>query len=310
MLSPFWEGIGGKLADRWAEISVPALLFWISGLFAWAWHGEGLESLGRLSDRLSRQSTLAQVALVLGTLLAVLASGAVVDRLSAYALRLLEGYWPRILRPLRRWAVSRVTARAAVLERQFQAVAGAVVAGTATAEQQEQYVQADRMLRRLPAEGSFLPTGIGNILRAAERRPAGKYGLEAATVWPHLWLLMPDSARTELAAARRSLDLSVSACVWALCFIGFAPLAWWAAVAGPVVVAIAYRFWVRSRAEVFGDLFEAAFDLYRGRLYEQLRWPLPANPRDEQLAGEQLTVYLWRGGAGDSPTFVPAGGPR
>ena len=30
----------------------------------------------------------------------MLASGAVVDRLSAYALRLLEGYWPRIFRPL------------------------------------------------------------------------------------------------------------------------------------------------------------------------------------------------------------------
>jgi hypothetical protein len=159
----------------------------------------------------------------LGTLLGILASGAVVDRLSAWALRLLEGYWPRAFTPVRRWAVSRVAARAVELEQRFQAVAGPVDKGTASTEQTEQYVQADRRLRRLPREGSYLPTGVGNVLRAAERRPAGKYGLEAVTVWPHLWLLLPDTVRTELAAARRSLDVAVSACVWAVFFIGFRP---------------------------------------------------------------------------------------
>jgi hypothetical protein len=303
MLTQFWEGIGGKLADRWAEVSIPALLFWTSGLFAWAWHSGGLGFLGRLSDRLNGQSTLTQVALILGTLLGILASGAVVDRLSAWALRLLEGYWPRAFTPVRRWAVSRVAARAVELEQRFQAVAGPVDKGTASTEQTEQYVQADRRLRRLPREGSYLPTGVGNVLRAAERRPAGKDGLEAVTVWPHLWLLLPDTVRTELAAARRSLDVAVSACVWAVFFIGFSPLAWWAAIAGPLVAAAAYRFWVRARAEVFGDLFEAAFDLYRGKLYEQLRWPLPANPGEERVAGAQLTTYLWRGGEGETPTF-------
>src|ERR687887_184446 len=97
VLSGFWEGVGGKLADRWAEISIPALLFWAGGCLAWAWHAGGLGFLGRVSERLSKQGTLTQLVLILGALLGVLASAAIVDRLSAWALRILEGYWPRVL---------------------------------------------------------------------------------------------------------------------------------------------------------------------------------------------------------------------
>jgi hypothetical protein len=69
------------------------------------------------------------------------------------------------------------------------------------------------------------------------------------------------------------------------------------------VIIVAYRFWLTGRATAFADLLDAAFDLYRRRLYEQLRWPLPANPDEERQAGAQMTIYLWRGLGGDEPAF-------
>jgi hypothetical protein len=61
------------------------------------------------------------------------------------------------------------------------------------------------------------------------------------------------------------------------------------------VAAAAVMWWVPDRAGVFADLAEAAYDLHRGLLYKQLRWPLPDTPDEERLSGELLTQYVWRG---------------
>jgi len=52
-------------------------------------------------------------------------------------------------------------------------------------------------------------------------------------------------------------------------------------------------------------MLEAAFDLHRAALYQQLRWPLPANPDDEYAQGLLVTQYLWRGLTGTAPEFTP-----
>ncbi|MEX5258523.1 hypothetical protein, partial [Kocuria arenosa] len=54
----------------------------------------------------------------------------------------------------------------------------------------------------------------------------------------------------------------------------------------------------------FADLVETAYDLYRGRLYQQLRWPLPANPGEEHACGKALTQYLVRGSDRAHPRFT------
>jgi hypothetical protein len=138
----------------------------------------------------------------------------------------------------------------------------------------------------------------------AESRPVGKYGLDAVVVWPHLWLVLPETTRQELGTARQALDSAARAFLWGLLFLAFTP---WTPLAAPVGLAVAAAALYRSvpaAARVFADLVEAAFDLHRTALYQHMRWPLPANPQHERAEGKQLTTYLWRGLDAPSPQFT------
>ena len=156
----------------------------------------------------------------------------------------------------------------------------------------------------------MLPTRLGNTLLAAETHPADKYGLDAVRLWPHLWPLLPDPTRAAVGTARESLDHAVSACIWGLLFIGFAPFSLWAIPVSLGVAAASAWLWAPARATVFADLVEATFDLYRLELYRQLRWPLPVNPADERVVGALLTEYLVRGLSKPSPTFAVDSAPE
>jgi hypothetical protein len=97
----------------------------------------------------------------------------------------------------------------------------------------------------------------------------------------------------------------VAAAVWGVLFCAFAPLTPLAVPVGLAVAVVAVVFVVPSRAQVFADMVEAAYDQHRTVLYRQLRWPMPANPRREREEGARLTAYLWRGSDDDTPTFTP-----
>lgn len=305
MLAAFWQAAGGKLADRWAAVSVPALIFWLGGLAAWTYHRGGMHTL-TAQTWLERQTPVVQVAAIVTILLGVAGSGIIVERAATPILRLLEGYWPSWTRPLRRRLTNRLAGRAAAEDSAWQRAQARVQAASPTSEDLAAYARLERRRRRRPATAAyFLPTPIGNILRAAERRPADKYGLDTIAIWPHLWLLLPEATRTELRAARASLDTAVIAATWGILFCAFAPFTWLAIPIGLAVTIIAVTVVTPARAQVFGELIEAAYDLYRTVLYQQLRWPLPANPQLEHPAGIQLTTYLRRGSDSITPTFTP-----
>ena len=305
MLGSFWDSVGGKLADRWFALSSQALVFWAGGLLAWAAAHGGVPGLEAPGHRLASYSGPGQVAVLVGALLLIGASAIVVQRLSRPVLRLLEGYWPPPLEPLRDRLIGQSARRADTQRAEIRKLAEPVHDGTATRRERERYVRLDERLRRMPTTDRLLPTSIGNTLRAAESRPADKYGLDAVSLWPHMWLLMPDAARQELTAARAALDASVTAAVWGLLFLVFIPWSPWAAAVGLGVAAVTVLVWVPARAVTFAALVEAAFDLYRQDLYAQLRWPLPASPYDERREGRRVTTYLLRGSDARTPTFTP-----
>ncbi|MEU9987687.1 hypothetical protein ACFZCP_29060 [Streptomyces sp. NPDC007971] len=306
MVGKFWEAAGSKLAERWAAVSAPALVFWLGGVLAWAHSRAGLRSLDAPAARLADLSLPVQLVALLTALTVVVTSGLLVRRLAAMALRALcAAHWPRLLRPVRDLLVERQRRRLSDAQQRFQQLSPAVHDGSATPEQNAEHGALTARLRRFPSSGDPLPTRTGNILRAAETRPTDKYGLDAVAVWPHLWLLLPDTPRKDIATARLSLDASTAACVWGLAFTAFAPWTLWAVPVGLTVAVAALAGWVPERAETYADLVEASFDLHRGALYGQLRWPLPGNPQDERVQGRRVTTYLVRGLSGSTPPFTP-----
>ncbi|WP_322770158.1 hypothetical protein [Frankia sp. Cr1] len=307
MLTAFWEAVGGKLADRWAAVSIPTLIYWLGGLVAWTWHRGGLHTLTGQLGWLDRQTPTVQLTVIVTVLLAVAASGLVVHRAATPTLRLLEGYWPAWTNLARRRLAGWLAARAATDTTVWQAAYTRVhPPATPTVDDLAGYTRLERRRRRRPAAaGYFLPTPIGNILRAAERRPVDKYGLDTVIMWPRLWPALPETTRADLLAARAALDSAVTSALWGLLFCGFTPWTWLALPAGLAVAVATVTLVVPARAQVFGDLIEAAYDQHRTVLYTQLRWPLPTNPADEREHGRRLTAYLWRGSDETTPTFTP-----
>lgn len=310
MLDKFWEAVAGKLADRWAGVAAPSLLFWAGGVLAWVFAGAGWSRLVEITTWLGGQNLIAQIAVVTGTLTIVVASGLLVHRLTNPVLRLLEGYWPRCLRALTTFWLNRVCERRRAddeARQQLSAETDGKERKDLSASQLAEGARLEDLRRRRPLlTGEMLPTRVGNILRAAETRPYHRYGLDAVSLWPRMWLVLPDLARQELTGARASLDTSVAAMIWGLGFLLFTPLAWWTVPVGIAVAAAAVLWWIPARAEVFADLVEAAFDLYRNALYTQLRWPLPATPAEEVRSGLELTEYLVLGSDECFPKFTPS----
>jgi len=118
---------------------------------------------------------------------------------------------------------------------------------------------------------------------------------------------LPEATRAELRRCHASLDTAVVTATWGILFCAFAPFTWLAIPIGLAVAAIAVTVVIPARARVFGDMIEAAYDLHRTALYEQLRLPLPVNPREERSAGAELTSYLYRGSDSPTPTFSSVG---
>lgn len=326
MTAKVMESFGGKLAEQWvATLLTPAFIFWLGGFFT------ALQRLGWPS--LIRQYTAypepLQIAILVGAFCGVVASGFAVQRFDTAIIRFLEGYWHPWLRPIRQLCIAHhrqhkqhlINASQTLrqLEAQqkvtFQALQATIASQGAshlspaeqdqyrqlhesllTPAQQERLTQLRLALHNLPANPALMPTRLGNILRAAERRPLEKYGLDAIICWSRLWLLLSEATKKDLQEARADLNNAARLWLWSLLFLVWAAWgAWWAIPLGLLSALFAYYNWAIAAATTYGDLIEASFDLYRPLLYQSLRWDIPADPQEERRVGQHLTEYLWRG---------------
>jgi hypothetical protein len=338
MLTAFWSGLGGAIAKKWApRILLPATVFWAGGIAAiwWAWHRDNIQThgwqreLSVTADWLDQFPAIAQALLLAGSLLVVVASAALGERITLPLLRLLEGYgWrPRRLRRLlvdyrrarrRRWAarvqdlaVRQRLGNLSLIEfRELRALESQSPAGLGRLEELRrrrsqgfnaraaiELGRGRRVLHTSPRlDAMGMPTRLGDVLRAAERRPAEKYGLDAVVCWYALWLLIPADTKAEIVQARSALDNAARVWLWGALFIVWTPWIWWAAPIAVVVPLFAYYVGIVPAAVVFGDLMMSAFDLHRFRLYDGLHLPRPASPGSERRTdGPRLTNSLWGG---------------
>jgi len=301
----------------------------------WHSHGQGVHAhgwsheLSATAAWIGQLPGLVQGIVIVAGLLLVAVSAVAAERLTQPLLRLLEGYgWrPQWLRDrltsYRRWRYHRWDKRVASLATRQRL-------GTLTTQEFFELAELEKadpsadplrlrelrhrhtagldarmmsrlghgraLLRAMPRQDALgMPTRLGDILRAAERRPADKYGLDAIACWPALWLLLPAEAKTELVQARSALDNAARTWLWGGLFVVWTPWTWLALPIAIVVPALAYYISMLTAAAAFGDLTATAFDLYRFQLYDSLHLPRPTSPTLERQDGSRVTRLLWTG---------------
>ena len=293
MLTDFLTELTKDLPGKWLErLFGPAFLFWAGGLLLVF----GPAGLAAWWEQLLTLPTLAQVGWLVAALLVLNASAALMERLRLSLLRLLEGYWPWPLRLLEAPLSALVRRRVQRQRERWSDLMQQRESQSLTPAERMELARLEQARLDVPPDLADLrPTAVGNILRGMERRVVHRYGLDPVLLWPRLWLLLPEDARQEIAAARESLDRLAEAWGWGLCFLVWAFWQPWAAPIALVWMLLA-AWLARSPARTFAVLVQSAFDLYRWRLYEALRFPAPEEKGDaERAAGQALTRYIQRG---------------
>jgi hypothetical protein len=155
------------------------------------------------------------------------------------------------------------------------------------------------------------PTWVGDRLHATGGRVHRSYGIGLASGWPRLWLLLPDEARRELAAAQDGCAAGARLVGWGLLYAVLGAF-WWRAVVVGLVALLTARYRARLSVAVYADLAEAAVDLYGRDLAVRLGLPCP--DRLTREVGEQVTAVVRkddvvprarRGGSADRPSPRP-----
>ena len=305
----------GGIFQGWLGIPLKTgLIFWLGGFFLWLFTIINWDAIDKLrfnktlADkeryvvkewvgiwdflRNIQESELVLFILILVSL--ILLSGVLVKTVQFKLLRLCEGYgWFNILLE---WRIEyyekqyvQDLARWKILEKKLST-------SSLNLLENREYAGLDRKMVLAPAASLRMPTRLGNILRGYEQRPYEKYGLDSIICWSRLWLVLPESIQKELSAARDALDETIQIIAWGILFFIWTSLSWFALPIALFLIGWGYHL-ALDAAEIYGQLIEATFDMYRHLLYKALNRELPKDSEAERVAGLELTRYLWRGGS-------------
>lgn len=126
----------------------------------------------------------------------------------------------------------------------------------------------------------LLPTGFGNVVRAFERQPRVRWGLNSISAWPRINLLLDDQEREIEANARGEVAFFLNGCllgmVVGLCLLAdllahcTVPIYWVWVYLIPFVVSYGlYRASIGAAIR-WGSVVKAAIDLHRLEFYKLL----------------------------------------
>lgn len=294
-MTDFLTAVGGKIAEKWLALLVfPGLLFLAVAVGGGTLGQRDALDAGRLvhlADRLATDpaarapgTVVLLAALILG---AATGAGMLAATLGGGVERLWLGDWPFPLSPAaraitvrraRRWERAGERYRAALLAK-IEARGERTVPDTAFDPDplgpapplpDTQALNAAR--NRVALTRPERPTWMGNRIEAVESRVREHYGLDLVSAWPRLWMLLPDTARADLQAARGALTTATRRTAWGLLYLGIA-LWWWpAAVAGIGTCTVAWRQG-RLAVDTFAELVESTVDLHGRDLATALGFP-------------------------------------
>lgn len=295
--------LGRKIAERWLSLLVlPGVLYLAVAVAGRALGHRRALDVVFLGDRITSwaahpaaDTVGGQVVLLAAVLAGAAAVGLVVQALGAFAERLwLAADWREWPPPLARLAGRRVAAvrrtwdehaRAYHDARQEAARARALGRSVDPAAREAAY----RDMARTALERPDRPTWSGNRLHAVAVRLERDHRLDIATVWPYLWLTVPEATRAEITTARQDLTRATALSAWALVYL---PLLWWwwpAVLVSAALFAIS-RHRTRTATEVYATLLEATARLHGRRLAARLG--LDAAEPFGPHGGDALTRHL------------------
>lgn len=275
--------LGKKLAERWLSLLVLPGAFYLAMVVAarTLGHRHALDP-HRLTTQIatwskspavtgtSGQAVLlaAVVAGAAGVGFAAQAFGAMVERLV-----LAAGWrtWPWPLRPLAARAIKRRRvlwdADHAMYHRLYDEAEHARTTGIRVDPAERQ--AAHRRRTRIALERPERPTWSGDRINTVAIRLDRDLNLDLVTVWPYLWLTLPDTTRSEITTVRQALTRATTLAAWALLYL---PLAYWWWPAAPTAAIVATTAWQRTRTatDTYAHLIEATARLHLAELADHL----------------------------------------
>ncbi|MFF8645640.1 hypothetical protein [Streptomyces sp. NPDC015345] len=275
--------LGKRLAERWVTLLVlPGALYLV---VAAAGHTLGHArpfDMTRLTGQLTTTAkepvaqTVGGQAIILAAVLAgAAAAGLLVQAIGSTVERVLLAAnwyaWPgpfkhlarrRITRRQRRWE----TATAHLETRLGQDARVRALGGRA--DPAARWMARHRR-DRIAVEYPERPTWAGDRIHAVALRLNRDHCLDLAVVWPALWLVLPDSTRSEITTSRRETGRAASLIAWGLLYL---PVTVWWWPAGLISISLFAMGQVRFRSTIddYALLLEAAVRVHCGTLLQYL----------------------------------------
>lgn len=278
--------IAKKLVDRWLTLLVLPGAFYLG--IATAAHSLGQAHALDLTELITRisgwikspvaTSSGGQIVLLIAVLVGSAGVGLGGQAFgSAIELLVLAANWRGWLRPARQLVQRRVNARQARWDRAYTRYRDLYAEAEQTRragshpdpENRQQRYAAYQTWNRIGIERPERPTWNGDRIHAVAVRVDRDLHVNLASVWPSLWLVLPDTVRADITTARQNIARSTTLAGWATLY---ALLTWWWWPAGPaaVVLLITARQRTRTAVNTYALLLEAAFRLHLKALAEQV----------------------------------------
>jgi hypothetical protein len=308
-MSSILEGLGSRLADKWATNLLGPGLLLVAAVAAAIWGGQGHAlDLPYFARRIAAEADtpaahspgvlLLSVAIVLaaGTAAGLAAGG--IGWIAARAL--MAPGWSRPGQALtgwrqRRWSAADKRLRQAMVSANLEeGFAAESAAGGRSADSHAIEAAVRRRNAIAPARPAR-PTWTADRMRTMELRVRAAYGLEMPITWPRLWPVVSEPLRADLNAAQDSYSAAARLAGWAVLYAVLAGWWWPAAIVAVVAACLA---WVRARIAIsnLADLLEAAVDLHGRKLAAQLG--VSCDGPLDRSTGTSITALLTKDAAG------------
>ncbi|MFE9481262.1 hypothetical protein ACFYNM_21980 [Streptomyces spororaveus] len=311
-MSGFWSALTSKLAERWLTLLVLPGAFYLATAatahtLGWA-HALDLRRLNSAITTWTKNPIATtvggQIVLLAAILTAAAAAGLAAQALASVVERVtLAPDWRTWPRPLRRAAEQQTdrrrkewTAAHTTYHQLLAAAAARAADGTRPPPTQSERAEAqaerhpfDQKRTRIGLEEPDRPTWSGDRLHAVTVRVHRDLHLNLPIVWPYLWTVLPEPARTDLTTARTALTKATTLTAWAFLYLPLT-LWWWPAL--PLSAGIALTGWRKTRTstDTYAQLLEATIRLHLTTLAIQLG--ISHTDAPTPALGDTLTYHL------------------